>query len=480
MPHVNIAPVGVTEAPQQASVTRNSSLGVYPSPATKDHLDDDHFRSRRRIFIGPMPENIAARLRAASSGDTSAVISIGEFTEADFARDNIANDEDTSSSESECHDDHSESGSEPDRGSHTTSAQARRISRKRLLRAFVSRGGDRKHFSEREIWKKWHAGGWSRVPLPADASARRWVGASFEVGMDILGDMGSSPTSRLQDEQEDDVANGLQSPTTRSGSEYQSGNDPVSPPPPSRTTTMETFMTARSRRSSNSDEEGSIFDARPKGKSKLSEDEAAENPNNISKASLLQSKVREPSSHTSDATRRADTPVSAFPLLRNSSQTSKPRPHSTLGIPNILGGHSKPGPSNASEPHLPALLSPQSRSPESKETRLRSALRRNFDALKGGSLKQRSVVFAESPKPLSETAPDPFSKLPRSTSLSTPSALPAIARAPPESPASPAEVLNRESEPTDTTSAGAAVALQTQQNRIPEDGIMLRGKSSMS
>ncbi|CAE6415279.1 unnamed protein product [Rhizoctonia solani] len=477
MPHVNIAPVGVTEAPRQASVARDSPIGAYPSPATKGHFDDDHFRSRRRIFIGPMPENIAARLRAASSGDPSAVISTDEFTEADFTRDNIADDEDTSSSESECHDDPSESDLESDHCSHATSPRVRKISRKRLLRAFVSRGGDRKHFSEREIWKKWHAGGWSRVPLPADASARRWVGASFEVGMDILGDMGSSPSSRLQDEHGDGLANGLQSPTTRSGTGPHTDNGPVSPPPPSRTTTMETFMTARSRRSSNSNEEGSIFDATPKGKSKSSDDEIGENLSNNSKVSLVQSKLGEPSGQTSDVSRRVDTPVSASPLLRKSSQTNKPRPHSTLGIPNILGGQSKSGPSNASDSHLPTLLSsPQGRSPESKETGLRSALRRNFGVLKGGSIKQRSVVFAESPKPLSEAPLDPFSKLPRSTSLSTPSVLPGIARAPTESPVSPAEVLNRESEPTDITSAGAAVALQTQQNRIPEDGIILRDR----
>ncbi|KAF8746548.1 Pleckstrin homology domain, partial [Rhizoctonia solani] len=476
MPHVNISSVGVTEAPRQASVARDSPIGVYPSPATKDHFDDDHFRSRRRIFIGPMPENTAARLRAASSGDNSAATLTGEFTNEDFARDNMA-DDDASSSESEHHEDHSESGSASDRCSGTASSRARKISRKRLLRAFVSRGGDRKHFSEREIWKKWHAGGWSRVPLPADASARRWVGASFEVGMDVLGDMGSSTVSQPQNGRRDGMNHGSQSPVAHSVTGFHTGNGPVSPPPPSRTTTMETFMTARSRRSSNSDEEASVFDTRSKGKLKSSDCVFGETLSNTSKVSLPQSRLGEPSSQTSDATQRVDSPVSSSPLLRNSSKTRKPRPHSTIGIPNVLSGQPKPGPSNASESHLPALLSsPQIHSLEPKENGLRSALRRNFGTLKGGSIKQRSVVFAESPKPLSDTALDPFSKLHRSTSLSVPSALPIIAQAPSENPASPAEVLGRESEPTDTTSAGAAVALQAQQTRIPEDGIVLRDR----
>ncbi|KAJ1303415.1 hypothetical protein OPQ81_011606 [Rhizoctonia solani] len=449
MPRVNIASVGVTEAPRHASVARDSPLGVFPSPASKDNLDDNHCRSRRRIFIGPMPENIAARLRAASYGGASSSIPTDEFTEEDFARDDIAND-DTSSSESGCHDGRSESGSGRDHGlSHTTSRTTDKVSRKRLLRAFVSRGGDRQHFSEREIWRRWHAGGWGRVPLPADASARRWVGASFEVGVDILGGMSSRPALPTEDEREDGEP---QSPKSRQGT---TNTGPISPPPPSRTTTMETFMTARSRRSSDSEEGGSIYEI-----------------------SLVQSKLGEPSSQTSDTTRRADTPGSASPLLPNNSPTNKPRPHSTLGIPNILDTQSKPGPANASESHLPTILSlPQGESSVSKGTGLRSALRRNFGVLKGDSIKRRSVVFAESPKPLSKGVLDPFSKVSRSTPVvSAPSTLPAVVRVPSEDPVSPAEVLNRESEPTDTTSAGAAIALQAQQNRIPEDGIVLRDR----
>ncbi|CAE6440171.1 unnamed protein product [Rhizoctonia solani] len=476
MPQVNIASTGVTEAPRQATMARDSPLEVFPSPATKDNIDDDHCRSRRRIFIGPMPENIAARLRAAASGDTSASIPTDEFTEEDFARDNIANDDDTSSSESGCHDSHSESGSDCDRGlSHATSSRtSRRVSRKRLLRAFVSRGGDRRHFSEREIWKKWHAGGWSRVPLPEDASARRWVGTSFEVGVDILGEMSSRPPLRPEDERAGSGANGSQSPMPPSATILHGDADPTSPPPPSRTTTMETFMTARSRRSSNSDQEGSIYEVgQPKGKSNPSNG-IDENPSNISKASLAQSKLGEPSSQTDGATPRTDTPISAPPLLRDSPHADKPRPHSTLGIPNILGGQPKPGPSNASESHLPVILSPRG---DSKEPGLRSALRRNFNTLKGGSIIRRSVVFAESPKPLSEGALDPFSKVTRSIPVvSAPPSLPAVVRVPSEDPVSPAEVLNRESEPTDTTSAGAAVALLAQQNHVPDDGIILRDR----
>ncbi|EUC60236.1 spore wall assembly-like protein, putative, partial [Rhizoctonia solani AG-3 Rhs1AP] len=422
-----------------------------------------------------MPENIAARLRAAASGETSTSIPT-DFTEEDFARDNIANDDDTGSSESGRHDDRSESGSDCDHGlSHATSSRASgRASRKRLLRAFVSRGGDRQHFSEHEIWKKWHAGGWSRVPLPADASARRWVGTSFEIGVDVLGGMSSRPPLRPEDEQEGSEVNGPQSPKPRSATGPHGDTGPTSPPPPSRTTTMETFMTARSRRSSNSDQEDSIYEAgRPKGPSNPS-DGIDENPNNTSKASLAQSKLGEPSSQMSGATLQTGTPVSASPLLRDSPHASKPRPHSTLGIPNLLGGQSKPGPSNASESHLPVVLSPPG---DSKQTGLRSALRRNFDTLKGGSIKRRSVVFAESPKPLSEGALDSFSKMSRSARVvSAPPSLPIAARVPSEVPVSPAEVLNRESEPTDTTSAGAAVALLAQQNHIPEDGIILRDR----
>ncbi|KAH7336895.1 Pleckstrin homology domain-containing protein [Rhizoctonia solani] len=479
MPQVNIASVGVTEAPRQASVARDAPLGVFPSPATKDNIDDNHCRSRRRIFIGPMPENIAARLRTTASGDTSTLIPAGEFTDEDFARDNIANDDDTSSSESGCQDDHSESSSDCGHGSsRATSSQARRkVSRKRLLRAFVSRGGDRQHFSEREIWKKWHAGGWSRVPSPADASARRWVGASFEIGVDVLGGMSSSPPLRREDERGANGATEPTSPKPRSSTGPHSDIGPVSPPPPSRTTTMETFMTARSRRSSDSGEEGSVYEVRGlKGKSRPS-DGIDENPTNTSKASLVHSKSGEPSSQTSDATRRTGTSVSSSPLLRNLSPADKPRPHSTLGIPNVLGEQTKLSPSNASESHLPVVSSPRGDSSASKEAGLRSALRRNFGAFKGGSIKQRSVVFAESPKPLSEGALGPFSKFSRSTPVpSIPPALPSVIRVPSEDPVSPAEVLNRESEPTDTTSAGAAVALQTQQDRAPEDGIVLRDR----
>ncbi|CUA72521.1 Nuclear pore complex protein Nup214 [Rhizoctonia solani] len=475
MPRVNIASVGVTEAPRRASAARDSPIGVFPSPASKDNLDDNHCRSRRRVFIGPMPENIAARLRAAASGDTSTSIPNNEFTEEDFARDNIANDE-SSSSESGCHDDHSESGSDCDHGlSHAASSRAsRRVSRKRLLRAFVSRGGDRRHFSEREIWKKWHAGGWSRVPLPADASARRWVGTSFEVGVDILGGMSSHP-SHPEPERDATGANEPQSPEPRSSTGLDENTDPVSPPPPSRTTTMETFMTARSRRSSGSDQEDSVYEAGQIKNQSKPIDGLDENPNNTSKASLTQSKHGEQSSQMG-GTRQTDhdTPISTSPRLRDSPPANKPRPHSTLGIPNILDSQPQPGPSNASESHLPVVLSPRA---DLKETGLRSALRRNFNTLKTGTIKQRSVVFAESPRPLSEGAPDPFSKVTRSTPVT--SALPsppAIARAPSETPVSPAEVLNRESEPTDTTSAGAAVALLAQKNQIPEDGIILRDR----
>ncbi|KAG8732790.1 hypothetical protein FRC11_010960, partial [Ceratobasidium sp. 423] len=480
MPRVNIASVGVTEAPRQATVARDAPIGVFPSPATKDNLDDNHYRSRRRIFIGPMPENTAARLRAASSRDASVSIPTNEFTEEDFARDDIANDDDddTSGSESGCYDDHSESSSDCGHGlSHAASSRsARKVSRRRLLRAFLSRGGDRRHFSEREIWKRWQAGGWSRVPLPADASARRWVGASFEVGVDILGGMSSRPPLHREDEQEASGADGPQSPR-RSGIGSHTDTGPVSSPLLSRTTTMETFMTARSRRSPSSDEGGSISEVRQSKDKSRPSDGIDAIPGNTSNASLAQLNLGGPSGQTSAVTRQTDTPVSASPLLRNSPSANKPRPHSTLGIPNILGGQPKLGPSNASESHLPVVLSPRGESSASKETGLRSALRRNFSALKGGSIKQRSVVFAESPKPLSEGAHDPFGKVTRSTAvLSTPSALPAVVRVPSEDPASPAEVLNRESEPTDTTSAGAAVALQAQQSRIPEDGIVLRDR----
>ncbi|CAE6461333.1 unnamed protein product [Rhizoctonia solani] len=468
MPRVNIAAVGATEAPRQASAARDTPLGVFPSPATKDNLDDNHCRSRRRIFIGPMPENIAARLQAASSRDASVSIPTDEFTEEDFARDDIANDDDTSSSSSE-------SSSDCEHGlSHAAPPRSiSKVSRRRLLRAFISRGGDRQHFSEREIWKKWHTGGWGRVPSPADASARRWVGASFEVGVDILGEMSSRPPLRRENEQEVSGADRPQSPG-RSGAGPHTGTGPVSPPPPSRTTTTETFITARSRRSSVSDEEESIFEGQqPKGKQRPSGRIDAI-PSNTSRASLAQLNLGGSSGQTSGAT-RTDTPVSASPLLRNSPPPNKPRPHSTLGIPNILGDQPKLGPSNASESHLPATLGPRGDSSASKETGLRSALRRNFSALKGDSVKQRSVVFAESPKPLSEV--NPFSKATRSTPvLPTPPALPAAVNVPSEHPVSPADVLNRESEPTDTTSAGAAVALQTQQNHIPDDGIVLRDR----
>ena len=154
MPHVNIAPAGVTEVPRQASSSRDTPIGLYPSPATKDQFDDDHLRGRRRMFIGPMPENVAARLRgAAALGD--------QVPKEDLFEHDISTDDGSSGSSSDS--DSADTGGEP----------TGKVSRKQLLRAYLHKGGRREHFSEREIRKKWRKGGWSRVPLPVNASARR-------------------------------------------------------------------------------------------------------------------------------------------------------------------------------------------------------------------------------------------------------------------------------------------------------------------
>ena len=59
---------------------------------------------------------------------------------------------------------------------------------------------------------------------------------------------------------------------------------------------------------------------------------------------------------------------------------------------------------------------------------------------------------------------------------SVPSSRPTSSAHSSESPVPPAEVLNREADPQDTTSAGAAVALQVEESRIDDDGVILRGE----
>lgn len=92
-------------------------------------------------------------------------------------------------------------------------------------------------------------------------------------------------------------------------------------------------------------------------------------------------------------------------------------------------------------------------------------------------MNQRSVIFAESPKPLADESAGPLLGLPHSVSApSVPSSQLAADTHSSESPVPPAEVLNREVDLQDTTSAGAAVALQTEESRLDDDGVVLRGK----
>ncbi|KAG9073517.1 hypothetical protein FS749_015059, partial [Ceratobasidium sp. UAMH 11750] len=407
MPHVNIAPIGTTEAPRELGSSRDAPIGIYPSPATRDDLDDDHLRGRRRIFIGPMPENVAARLCAASASGTGSVsIPSDEFAREDFARDDLADDASSSTSDSD-----SDSDSDCNPGQHPE------ISRKRLLRAFLRRGGRRDQFSEQEIRKRWRAGGWSRVPLPVDASARRWVGSSFEVGVDIVAGMSSghdSSAHALRDGRE--VERELDS----SGEGKASARSHVAPAAPSRTTTMETFVTARSSARGDSDAEDSAED---KGEIKPIDVEAIPRRNS-SKSTLTpassgggllpQLTIGEPSTRATSTSPQSGTLESTSPLLPAGSPKSptQTRPHSTLGVPHMFtdeNGNTKP--QAASAPHLAGVLDlPKERTGGV----LRSALRRNLGSLRRSSTKQHSVIFAESPQPLSNAHQHSLPSIPRS------------------------------------------------------------------
>ncbi|QRW06517.1 nuclear pore complex protein [Ceratobasidium sp. AG-Ba] len=479
MPHVNIAPVGVTTVPREASAQRDTPIGVFPSPATKDDLDDDHLRGRRRMFIGPMPENVAARLRATSdSGSDHVALPRNEFSQEDFTRDDIAADDASSTtSDSDC------SSSNP--ASPTT--ERREVSRRRLLRAFLHRGGRREEFSEQEIRKRWHAGGWGRVPLPADASARRWVGSSFEVGADVVTGMDSAHHT-LKDGREVEAVN---SPHAT----HQTENTPVrshtAPPAPSRTTTMETFRTARSsdRGESGAEEsgdegDGGTGDLKPLGVQAFPNRKSSKSmltPSNPRKETLSTHIEGDPSSQATSTSRRPDTPVSSSPLLPArppDSSASTRRPYSSLGVSNMFTDHNgDTKPQAVSAPHLVNL----SNEPRPKEGRLRSALKRNLGSLRrSSSLQQRSVIFAESPKPLAGTNVQSYPGFPRSVSAPAPPTGPPtpMEHAPmlTESPAAPLDVLNRETEPEDTTSAGAALAFQTEEQTVPEDGVIRRDR----
>lgn len=467
MPHVNIASVGVTEAPRPTSLPDGVPIGVFPSPAPRGHPDDDHIRGRRRVFIGPMPENIAARLRVGvSSGSGHVGIPSSEFAEEDFARDDIACDEDeeedTCSNSKARSKDHSESDSECERTA--SPLEKGKISRRQLLREFISRGGNREHFSEREIWKAWHKAGWSQVPLPADASTRRWVGTSFEVGVDVVAGMSSrlvAPIHPLRDDRGEIQVGGAQ-------------GDPTSRPSPSRGTTADTFFTAYS--SSQSDEEDFIReDGRKKGKARLDSEPVSQRL--ASKVSLAVTESGGPSSQVASATRRADIPPSGSPFRSGPSRQVDIRPRSTLGITSTSGEQKGVGLQSVSESNLPAMLNPTRGASLAPTPGLRSALRRRFSTLKEGTAKQRSVIFAESPQPLSTKSVDPFNKLPHSAPAPPAPSAPAQ---PSENQASPAEVLNRESGATDATSAGAVVAFQAQLAHVPDDGIVLRGKRAIN
>ncbi|KAG8696385.1 hypothetical protein FRC09_008543, partial [Ceratobasidium sp. 395] len=473
MPRVNIASVGATEV-QQSSSSRDTPIGIFPSPATRDDLDDDHLKGRRRIFIGPMPENVASRLLAASaSGADRVSIPSNEFAREDFARDDIGEDDTSSSS--------SDSGSDSDTGSRT--AEQSGVSRRRLLRAYLRKGGRREDFSEQEICKRWHP--WSRVPLPADASARRWIGTSFEVGLDVVAGMSSrhNPSAHpLRDGREPSDSHPGESKAPQ-----------VAPPGPSRTTTMETFVTARSSVRGGSDAEESTDEhLEDKGESKPVGIEAI--PRRKSSKSTLtpsssggelfpQQTTGEPSSQATSASQRPEAPLSTSPLPRTKTLEppgQTPRPHSTLGVPPLFvdqNGNTKP--QAASAPHLSDLLSPPKES-KGKDGALRSALRRNLGSLRrSSSIKQRSVVFAESPRPLASTQSHSFPGIPRSVSAPIPTDPPTPMEHAPmltESPAAPLDVLNRETEPEDTTSAGAALALQVEESRVPDDGIVRRDR----
>ncbi|KAG9125743.1 hypothetical protein FRC07_006402 [Ceratobasidium sp. 392] len=484
MPHVNIAPVGATKVPQGISSSRDTPIGIFPSPATKDDLDDDHLRGRRRIFVGPMPENVAARLRVASaSGADHVSIPRHEFSREDFARDDIAQDDTSSSSSSDPDSDsdscHSSSGLPTTRQGH--------ISRKRLLRAFLRKGGRREDFSEQEIRKRWNTGGWSRVPLPVDASARRWVGSSFEVGLDIVAGMSSEhnpSTHPLRDGRETEQTNGSHPSGSRASQ--------AEPPAPSRTTTMETFVTARSSVRGGSDVEA-FWDERDGDKGEPAPIDVEAIPRRkSSKSSLTPSSsggelfpqtTRDPPSQATSTTQRPGTSRPASSSLHpkpHELQEQTRRPHSTLGVPYLLTDHDGDiKPQAASTPHLAGLLSPP-KAPKGKEGTLRSALRRNLGSLRRtSSVKQRSVLFAESPKALASAHSGSFVGMPRSVSapVTTGPSTP-MEHAPmfTESPAAPAEVLNRETEPEDTTSAGAVLALQVEESHISEDGVVRRDR----
>ncbi|KAG8743527.1 hypothetical protein FRC10_011918 [Ceratobasidium sp. 414] len=478
MPHLNIAPVGATEVPRELGSSRDTPVGIYPSPATRDDFDDDHLQGRRRMFIGPMPENVAARLYAASASGAGRVsIPSNEFAQEDFARDDLANDDTSSSTDSD-------SDSDPDSDSHSNPEQPE-ISRKHLLRAFLRRGGRRDQFSEQEIRRRWHAGGWSRVPLPVDASARRWVGSSFETGVDIMAGMSSERDSSahpLRDEGE--IERAMDHPDESKAS----ARSHAAPPAPSRTTTMETFVTARSSVRGDSDMEDSAEE--DKGELKLVDVEAIPRrksskstltPSSSGGELLLQHTIGEPSTRTMSTSPRHGTLESTSPLLpakvvESPAQTH--RPYSSLGAPHMFtdqNGNIKP--QAASAPHLAGMLG-ASAELKGKGSALRSALRRNLGSLRRNPTKQHSVIFAEPPQPLSSAHLRTSPGIPRSASAPAgPSTLMEYAPMLTESPATPSEVLNRETEPEDTTSAGAALALQVEERRVTEDGVQFIDRS---
>ncbi|KAG9103832.1 hypothetical protein FRC06_007644 [Ceratobasidium sp. 370] len=470
MPHVNIAPVGATEVPREPGSSRDTPIQIYPSPATRDDLDDDHLRGRRRMFIGPMPEHVAARLCAASASGAGRIsIPSNEFAREDFARDDLANDDANSST----------SDSDSDSDSYFNPEQ-HEVSRKHLLRAFLRRGGRRDQFSEQEIRRRWRAGGWGRVPLPVDASTRRWVGSSFEVGVDIVAgmDLGRDCSAHaLRDGREIGRAIGHPDESKASARSH------VASPAPSRTTTMETFVTARGDSDAEDSAEEDKRELKPvdvEGIPRRKSSKSTLTPSSSGEELLPQDTIGEPSTRATSTSHRLGTLDSASPLppaklFESPAQTR--RPHSSLGVPHMFtdqNGDIKP--QAASAPHLASILGP-SKERNGKGGVLRSALRRNLGSFRRNSTKQHSVLFAESPRPLSSAHPHSSPGIPRSSTapagLSTPMEYAPMLT---ESPAAPSEVLNRETEPEDTTSAGAALAFQVEERRVPEDGVVRRDR----
>jgi hypothetical protein len=124
--------------------------GPEPAPATRS-LSDDHSRAFSRIFIGPMPESIAASPKPGLKGKASI----------------FHHDEDASS--------------------------INQIGREHALRFFVRHGGrvedwdeEAEHRIRNEMLQRWKESGWATVRRKQKSkepvSGKKWVGQTFQVG----------------------------------------------------------------------------------------------------------------------------------------------------------------------------------------------------------------------------------------------------------------------------------------------------------